>query len=57
MKANRQKKIIELITEKSIETQEQLLQELHNCGFNSTTNGANHSTNNCKKELSLWIDT
>ena len=36
MKANRQKKIIELISEKSIETQEQLLQELHNCGYHST---------------------
>lgn len=36
MKANRQKKILELITEKSIETQEQLLQELHECGYKST---------------------
>ena len=36
MKANRQKKILELITEKSIETQEQLLKELHDCGFKST---------------------
>lgn len=36
MKANRQKKILELIADKSIETQEQLLQELNNCGFKST---------------------
>ena len=36
MKANRQKKILELITEKSIETQEQLLKELHDCGYKST---------------------
>ena len=36
MKTNRQKKILELITEKSIETQEQLLQELHACGYKST---------------------
>ena len=36
MKAIRQKKILELITEKSIETQEQLLKELHDCGYKST---------------------
>ena len=36
MKANRQKKILELITEKSIETQEQRLKELHDCGYKST---------------------
>ncbi len=36
MKANRQKKIIEIISEKSIETQEQLLKELNACGFRST---------------------
>ena len=36
MKANRQKKILELITEKSIETQEQLLNELAASGFQST---------------------
>ena len=36
MKANRQKKILQLITEKSIETQEQLLKELHDCGYKST---------------------
>lgn len=36
MKANRQKKILELISEKSIETQEQLLKELHDCGYKST---------------------
>ena len=36
MKANRQKKILELISEKSIETQEQLLQELHDSGYKST---------------------
>ena len=36
MKAERQRKIVELITEKSIETQEQLLDELHRSGFKST---------------------
>ena len=36
MKAHRQKKILELISEKSIETQEQLLQELHDSGYKST---------------------
>ena len=36
MKANRQKKILELIAEKSIENQEQLLKELHDCGYKST---------------------
>ena len=36
MKANRQKKILELISEKSIETQEQLLQELQDSGYKST---------------------
>lgn len=36
MKSNRQKKILELIEEKSIETQEQLLKELHDSGFKST---------------------
>ena len=36
MKAKRQKKILELIAEKSIETQEQLLQELRDCGYKST---------------------
>lgn len=36
MKANRQKKIIEIISEKSVETQEQLLKELNACGFQST---------------------
>lgn len=36
MKVNRQKKILELIAEKSIETQEQLLKELHDCGYKST---------------------
>ena len=36
MKANRQKKLLELIAEKSIETQEQLLKELHDCGYKST---------------------
>lgn len=36
MKANRQKKILELIAEKNIETQEQLLHELQECGFRST---------------------
>ena len=32
MKTGRQKKILELISDKSIETQEQLLKELHDCG-------------------------
>lgn len=36
MKSGRQKKILELISEKSIETQEQLLKELEECGFKST---------------------
>ena len=36
MKSKRQKKILELITEKSIETQEQLLNELLESGFKST---------------------
>ena len=36
MKSKRQKKILELIAEKSIETQEQLLNELAACGFQST---------------------
>ncbi len=36
MKNNRQKKILELITEKKIETQEQLLHELQQSGFRST---------------------
>lgn len=36
MKNHRQHKILELITEKNIETQEQLLKELHNSGFKST---------------------
>lgn len=36
MKANRQKKILELISDKNIETQEQLLLELNQCGYKST---------------------
>lgn len=36
MKSNRQKKILELIAEKSIETQEQLLKELSDAGYKST---------------------
>ena len=36
MKNSRQKKILELISEKSIETQEQLLQELMDCGYKCT---------------------
>lgn len=36
MKAKRQNKILELIAEKSIETQEQLLKELADCGYKST---------------------
>ncbi len=36
MKSNRQKKILELIAEKPIETQEQLLLELQSCGYKST---------------------
>ena len=36
MKAKRQKRILELIEEKSIETQEQLLLELQSCGYKST---------------------
>lgn len=36
MKPNRQAKILELIAQKDIETQEQLLQELELCGFTTT---------------------
>lgn len=36
MKPNRQAKILELIEQKDIETQEQLLQELEACGFGTT---------------------
>lgn len=36
MKTNRQKRILELIGEKNIETQEQLLRELESAGFKST---------------------
>ena len=36
MKPNRQAKILELIEKKDIETQEQLLSELENCGFTTT---------------------
>ena len=36
MKSKRQEKILELISQKSIETQGQLLEELENCGFRST---------------------
>ncbi len=36
MKARRQTKILELIRDKRIETQEELLNELHNQGFNVT---------------------
>ena len=36
MKSQRQAKIMEIITNKNVETQEQLLQELHHAGFRST---------------------
>ena len=36
MKAHRQKKILSLISEKNIETQEQLLKELQDSGYKST---------------------
>lgn len=36
MKNQRQAKIMEIISNKNVETQEQLLQELHNAGFRST---------------------
>ncbi len=36
MKTNRQKKILQLIAEKSIETQEQLLKELQDSGYKCT---------------------
>lgn len=36
MKNNRQKKILELINERPIETQEQLLKALNECGYKST---------------------
>ena len=36
MKSQRQTKILEIIASKDIETQEQLLEELRQAGFNST---------------------
>ncbi len=36
MKSQRQAKIMEIISNRNIETQEQLLQELHSAGFRST---------------------
>ncbi len=36
MKTQRQAKILEIVTSKDVETQEQLLAELQNAGFNST---------------------
>ena len=36
MKSNRQSKILELINDHDIETQEQLLSELMACGFQAT---------------------
>ena len=36
MKTKRQAKIMEIISNTNVETQEQLLQELQNCGFTST---------------------
>lgn len=36
MKSHRQKKILSIINEKNIETQDQLLKELHDCGYKST---------------------
>lgn len=36
MKSHRQKKILAIISEKNIETQDQLLKELHDCGYKST---------------------
>ena len=36
MKSQRQAKIMEIITNRNVETQEQLLQELQNAGFRST---------------------
>ena len=36
MKSQRQAKIIEIISNRNVETQEQLLQELQNAGFHST---------------------
>lgn len=36
MKSKRQAKIVEIISTTNVETQEQLLQELHNAGFAST---------------------
>jgi len=36
MKSHRQKKILSIISEKNIETQDQLLRELHDCGYKST---------------------
>ena len=36
MKQNRQSKILEIITENTIETQEQLIEKLEECGYNVT---------------------
>lgn len=36
MKSQRQAKIIEIITSREVETQEQLLEALNECGFRST---------------------
>ncbi len=36
MKSHRQKKILSIISEKNIETQDQLLKELHDSGYKST---------------------
>ena len=36
MKSKRHEKILELIRDNDIETQEQLLQQLQECGFNTT---------------------
>ena len=36
MKANRQAKIMEIISNKNVETQEQLLEELQKAGYRST---------------------
>ena len=48
MKVKRQNKILELIAEKSIETQEQLLQELRDCGYKSTQATVSRDINDLK---------
>ena len=47
MKAKRQAKIMEIISNKNVETQEQLLAELQNAGFRSTQATISRDIRNC----------